>query len=200
MHYTAKFGKTYATREEFDMRTTLYMDAARRIEEHNANGESGVRLAINKFADLTKEEMALRKGRLPVKRDDPEEILSHDSYGKLPFSVDWRDHNAVTKVKDQNDCGSCWAFSAVTAIEGANAIKTGELYELSVQQLVDCDYFGNNRGCRGGDEYHAMKYVKNTVPLQLEDDYPYKHKQQYCKIDWSKPRPGKVSSVKHIDA
>ena len=133
MHYTARFGKTYATREEFDMRSALYLDAARRIEEHNVNGESGVRLAINKFADLTKEEMALRRGRLPVERDDSEKILSYDSNYKLPKSVDWRNHNAVTKVKDQNDCGSCWAFSAVTAIEGANAIKTGKLYELSVQ-------------------------------------------------------------------
>ena len=63
MHYTAKFGKTYATREECEMRSALYTDAARRIEEHTAKGESGVKLAINKFANLTKEEMALRRGR-----------------------------------------------------------------------------------------------------------------------------------------
>ena len=114
---------------------------------------------------------------------------------ELPASVDWRD-KAVTPVKDQGDCGSCWAFSAVGAIEGANQIKSGELKSFSEQQLVDCDK-GFNAGCDGGDESMAMKYVKKGHKLELASDYSYKAKDGKCAYDASKG-VGTVSRINMV--
>jgi C1A family cysteine protease len=93
--------------------------------------------------------------------------------------VDWRLKNAVTPVKDQGQCGSCWSFSTTGALEGRDAIKTGTLKSYSEQQLVDCDTKDGNQGCNGGDMYTAMVYAK-TNPLEVESDYPYKGVDQTC--------------------
>jgi len=76
----------------------------------------------------------------------------------LPTSIDWRTKGAVNAVKDQGQCGSCWAFSTVASVEGRNFLKTGKLLSLSEQQLVDCDR-SENQGCNGGDMATAMKYI-----------------------------------------
>jgi len=91
----------------------------------------------------------------------------------LPASIDWRNKGAVNPVKDQAQCGSCWAFSTVASLEGRNAIKTGKLQSLSEQQLVDCDRADGNQGCNGGDMGTAMTYIEKN-PLESEGDYPYR--------------------------
>jgi len=95
--------------------------------------------------------------------------------GVAADAVDWRSKNAVTGVKNQGQCGSCWAFSTTGSIEGADAIADSKLLSFSEQQLVDCDT-GENLGCQGGDMATAMKYAE-THPLMLEADYPYKGKK-----------------------
>jgi len=86
-------------------------------------------------------------------------------------SFDWRDKNAVTYVKAQGQCGSCWAFSATEAIESAVALGGGGLTELAPEQIVDCDT--TDQGCNGGDPRNAMAYVVSAGGLDTEASYPY---------------------------
>jgi len=110
-------------------------------------------------------------------------ILNADG---APTEVDWRDHNAVTPVKDQGHCGACWAFSATGAIEGLNAINTGTLVSLSEQQLVDCSWYYGNLGCNGGMMDRAFSYAKKNK-LEKETDYKYTAKDgKTCNFDSSK--------------
>ena len=93
-----------------------------------------------------------------------------------PVSVDWRTKNAVTPVKDQGQCGSCWSFSTTGAVEGIYAIKRGNLVSFSEQQLVDCDYIrvgGTSLGCNGGDMGSAMDWIGKNNGLCTEQAYPY---------------------------
>ncbi|GAB2298764.1 hypothetical protein Dimus_032841 [Dionaea muscipula] len=95
------------------------------------------------------------------------------NFTDVPAAVDWRTAGAVTPVKNQQQCGCCWAFSAVAAIEGATRIKTGTLTSLSEEQIVDCDTNGNDNGCNGGTPDGAFQYVVNNQGIDTESDYPY---------------------------
>jgi len=145
MNYLASFGKTISSVEEFAVRLNHYDDTHQFIEEHNsANGATWV-AGHNQFSDMSRDEYKQMLGR---KASEPEQknytIFPESSNGP----INWVTRGAVTPVKDQAQCGSCWAFSATGAIEGAHFLSTGKLLSFSEQQLVSCSTA--NYGCGGG--------------------------------------------------
>ncbi|KAM0060040.1 putative chymopapain protein [Helianthus debilis subsp. tardiflorus] len=108
------------------------------------------KLMLNKFADMTNCAGSKIKHHRMLKRDQiSNKTFMYANVESVTTSVDWRKKRAVTPVKDQGQCGSCWAFSTVVAVEGINQIKTNELASLSEQELIDCDTL-ENQGCNGG--------------------------------------------------
>ena len=178
--FQKQYGKVYAAPEEARYRLAVFNDNLKKIEKHNAKHLPWT-LGVNKFADIGAEEFSYkfcgcakdpksRSGRItPI-------------YGDAPARVDWREKGAVTPVKDQASCGSCWAFSTTGTVEGAYAIKTGKLVSLSEQQLMDCTYGPEYAcyGCSGGWPERALRYVASHG-LCTEEDYPYMEVESECR-------------------
>ena len=119
------------------------------------------------------------------------------SSNTLPDSVDWVTKGAVTGVKDQGTCGSCWAFSAVGALEGLYAIKSGNLLPFSEQQLIDCSQAQGNKGCQGGWMDQAFDYIWDEQGIETEQDYPYVGQDGSCNAD---PKKGvfQIGGYKYV--
>jgi C1A family cysteine protease len=149
MAHVAKHGKSYGTKEEFEFRSAQFKENMAEINLINSENGNTFSLAANKFADWTKAEYKKLLGTKPSTGARNEVELEATA---IPASLDWRTKNVVQKVKDQGQCGSCWAFSGIGALESAHAIKTGNLLSLSEQQIVDCARGGRyySQGCNGG--------------------------------------------------
>lgn len=179
--WLAKHGKTYNSLEEKLHRFNVFQENLRHIDETNRK-TSNYWLGLNEFADLSQEEFKKMylgvKVEFPVRRGSRDEFTYRDATD-LPSSVDWRKKGAVTHVKNQGSCGSCWAFSTVAAVEGINQIVTGNLTALSEQELIDCDTTYNS-GCNGGLMDYAFEYIMANGGLHNEDDYPYLMEDGTC--------------------
>ncbi|KAG2248823.1 probable cysteine protease RDL6 [Brassica napus] len=178
-------GKSYVNAlGERQRRFEIFKDNLRFVDQHNAKNLS-YQLGLTRFADLTVEEYRdLSSGRHDNEPIQRARRVSHRYVSlpgdQLPESVDWRKEGAVTAVKDQGSCSSCWAFSSVAAVEGINKIVTGELISLSEQQLVDCNT--GNYGCdgRGYMDISFKFLINNNIGLVSQIDYPYKAVQGNC--------------------
>jgi len=172
--FTITYNKKYDNAQEYQKRLQIYEQNKKFINEHNTQGHS-FSLAVNEFADLTHEEFS--KFYLTRKFDasklERKNVQKFPAGLKLPTTVDWRQHNAVTHIKNQGQCGSCWSFSTTGSVEGARAIATGALISLSEQQLVDCSGSYGNQGCNGGLMDDAFQYIIATGGLETESRYPY---------------------------
>jgi len=143
-------------------------------------------LSVN--ADKTQEELKQLKGFIPSlsknvgpKAKKPELLSTKD----IPSAIDWRSKGAVNDVKDQAQCGSCWAFATVANVEGQNFVKTGKLLSLSEQELVDCS--GSDDGCNGGLPERAYEdMIDRHMGLEAEDDYSYHASDGRCKAKKNK--------------
>ncbi|KAK2445629.1 cysteine proteinase COT44 [Trifolium repens] len=186
--WRVKYGKLNNNLNESknDKRFEIFKDNLKFIDEHNAVNRT-YKVGLNRFADLNNEEYRARY--LGIRIDPIDRMMARtktrsNRYApsvadKLPQSVDWRNQGAVVQVKDQENCGSCWAFSAIAAVEGINKIVTGELVSLSEQELVDCDKTVN-AGCDGGLMEYAFEFIINNGGIDTDDDYPYLGVDSIC--------------------
>lgn len=173
--FMTQFNKTYAGAENAK-RFTIFQSNLRKSERMNIDEGEEV-FGVTKFSDLTVEEFRsmylMPKGT--IKSMPNVGLANVSALPKAPSNFDWRTHKgAVTAVKDQGQCGSCWAFSATENIESVWALQGGNpLTELSVQQIVSCDR-NKDEGCNGGDTPTAYAYVTKAGGLETEANYPYK--------------------------
>jgi len=180
--FKVKYGKNLLTGEEHDRRKNIFANHLKFIERHNAQHALGVHtftVGINEFADLTNEEFVKQYTGFVAADGLPE--TSIELTENRPESIDWRDEGAVTPVKNQGQCGSCWAFSTTGTIEGAHFKKTGKLVSLSEQNLMDCSR--NNYGCNGGNPYMALLFAIRNGGIDTEESYPYEMRQSYCRYN-----------------
>jgi cathepsin L len=182
--YVARWGKEYGV-EEYQTRQAHFESAKAKVLAHNKAYEEGKEswyMALNHLADYSPEEFAALRS---TKHDpSPFQTTRLQATTKNPASIDWRDKGAVTKVKDQGGCGSCWAFSATETVESHYQIASGNLLTLAPQTYVNCVQNPKKCGGTGGCEGATMELAFNlTVDtgIALESDIPYQGRDQECK-------------------
>ena len=192
--FKMEHNKVYKNDIEERFRMKIFMDNKHKIAKHNGNYEMkkvSYKLKMNKYGDMLHHEFVntlngfnksintqLRSERLPIAASfiEPANVV-------LPKTVDWREHGAVTPVKDQGHCGSCWSFSATGALEGQHFRRTGILIALSEQNLIDCSGKYGNNGCNGGLMDQAFQYIKDNKGLDTEVTYPYEAENDKCRYN-----------------
>jgi len=176
-----QYNKEYATIEEDNVRFGIFAMNYAYVEAWNAAGNTAV-LGLNLFADLTNEEFgAIYTGAKPAPEEVVEaNIVEIDNVETVPSSWTWLTEGAVTPIKNQEQCGSCWAFATVATTEGLYKINGNTLTSFSEQQIVDCSTA--NDGCNGGWPYLAMAYVASNG-LETETEYPYVGTDEKCKYN-----------------
>jgi len=178
--------KSYESDEEEAYRRDVFAENMKKVEMHNylhSKGEKSFTLEMNHFSDLKNEEFtSMMNGYTPREKEETTNVQMEDARFEylspampvaLPDSVDWREHGFVTPVKNQGQCGSCWAFSTTGSLEGQHFRKTGKLVSLSEQNLVDCSSQYGNHGCNGGLMDAAFTYIKANDGIDTEEAYPY---------------------------
>ncbi|KAL7631752.1 UNVERIFIED_CONTAM: hypothetical protein RMT77_017933 [Armadillidium vulgare] len=174
--YKTKYNKEYSPEEDIK-RHQIFNENKLMIEEHNKKYEEGevtYTMEINKFADMLLEEISYLRGYKPSKNPPKGgSLYKVDEDLIFPDSVDWREKGYVTPVKDQGQCGSCWAFSGTGALEGQNFKKTGKLVSLSEQNFIDCIDDNECYGCDGGFPNSCFFYTEENNGTDTEESYPY---------------------------
>lgn len=167
--YKQKFNKAYSSAEEAH-KFECFQASLRRIDAKNA--ASRAQFKLNKFSDLCADEFRTRHNLTVKPRvNAPANVAAPNP--PVNVTVDWRKLGAVTHIKDQGQCGSCWAFSAVGNMEGQHFLAKGALESLSEEEIVQCSTNGQNQGCNGGLMDDAFDWVIMNKGIDSEKDYPY---------------------------
>ena len=192
-NFQERFSKRYANIQELETRFAIFRKNFVGILSHNADLSQNFTMGVNQFTDLTPDEFRDQYvGGLKAEVGSYGCKSFSSSSSGAPASIDWRTKGAVTSVKDQGQCGSCWTFSATGAVEGAWAISKNQLIDLAEQELVDCATgiaYGSH-GCNGGIMEGAFKFVIENGQCALSA-YPYTAKDGTCQ---------KCSAVAHISS
>jgi C1A family cysteine protease len=168
-HWKTKNNKKYGTEDQY--RLSVFYQNYQKVMNHQKLPNKTYSLGFTKFMDLTTEEFKARylSTKAPVVSANHTKVLPTTN---APASVDWRTKGAITDVKDQGQCGSCWAFSTTGSLEGLSFLSGKGLQSFSEQQLVDCSTSQGNQGCNGGLMDYAFTYVQSNG-ITLESEYPY---------------------------
>lgn len=179
--------KKYNNEVEEKFRMKIYLENRRRIAKHNQDPNNPFKLRMNHFGDLLSHEFkGIMNGYRPSLRNTSLHELTKVSFiepdnVQVPDEMDWRTKGAVTPVKDQGQCGSCWSFSTTGALEGQHFRKSGKLVSLSEQNLIDCSRDYGNEGCNGGLMDNAFRYIKENHGIDTELTYPYEAQDDKCR-------------------
>lgn len=190
--------KQYSVEEVFAKYNTWKLNH-QMIEAHNAK-ELGWTMAMNEYGDMTQDEFKAKyMGFKPRQNSFIRSMNAPDNSNvEVAQSLDWRQKGAVTPVKNQGQCGSCWSFSTTGSVEGAYEISGNTLTAFSEQQLVDCSTAEGNMGCNGGLMDQAFEYIIKQGSLCTEQDYPYTATGPNACNVCSSPVPLKMSSYKDV--
>jgi cathepsin L len=175
-NFQERFSKRYENIQELETRFQIFRTNLRNIILHNLDQTQNFTMGINQFTDLTPQEFKDQfVGGLRTEVGSYGCKSFSSSASGAPSSIDWRQKGVVNPVRDQGQCGSCWAFATTANAESVWAISSGKLLDLSEEFLVDCatgaGYF--NMGCNGGQPDSAFKYMINNGQC-TESSYPYK--------------------------
>ncbi|XP_035551470.1 senescence-specific cysteine protease SAG39-like [Juglans regia] len=199
--WMAHYGRVYENNYEKEKRFKIFKENVAYIESFNGAGTKPYKLGINQFADLTNKEFTVTRNRF-MGHECSTKISSfkYENVTVLPSAMDWRKKGAVTPIKDQGQCGCCWAFSAVAAMEGITKLSTGQLISLSKQELVDCDIKGIDQGCGGGLMDNAFQFIQHNQGLTTEANYPYKGVDGTCNTKGEANHAAKINGYEDVPA
>lgn len=182
-------GQNYTTPAEEKFRMKVFMENKAKVAKHNRRahrGKHSYTLKMNKYGDLLHHEFVTKftgfRNDLERKKPLLGATFISPANVEIPDEVDWRAKGAVTPIKDQGSCGSCWAFSATGALEGQHFRKTGKMVSLSEQNLIDCSESYGNHGCNGGLMDFAFQYIKDNGGIDTEQSYPYEGHDDTCRF------------------
>jgi cathepsin H len=180
----------------YEVRYATFQENLQSIIEHNKDPSHTWKKGISGYTDMTEKEFDdhFHLSLSQKSTGDPQSCSATDKRMSVavpngmaprPDSWDWREHNGVSPVKNQGQCGSCWTFSTVGTLEAHSLIQFGSFTPLSEQQLVDCAGAFDNYGCNGGLPSHAFEYILNAGGISTEDAYPYFAQTRDCTVDAS---------------
>ncbi|KAJ0443666.1 putative fruit bromelain [Helianthus annuus] len=193
-------GRVYKDAAEKEMRFKIFKANVEHIEAFNSEKGKSYKLDVNAFTDLTNEEFRASRNGFKVSSHPRTTSFRYENLTAVPSSMDWRQKGAVTPVKDQGQCGCCWAFSAVAATEGINQLSTGKLVSLSEQELVDCDTSGEDQGCNGGLMDEAFKFIIQNKGITSETNYPYEGIDGTCSTTKESSHAATITGYEDVPA
>lgn len=169
----------FFTGEEYQLRFGIFLTNARMVRAHNS-ASNKFKVSLNQFAATTPTEYS---SLLSLKITDSKRPSQKSNRPLKSSMFDWRDKGVVNEIKNQGNCGACWAFSAVQTVESVDAILTGNLQSFSEQSLVDCNFYCI--GCDGGNPYVALAYIASEQDgkFNLESEYAYTGVDGKCQFD-----------------